>query len=364
MNKPVQPQQSRLVADLVDNRLLDFLEGENKKWVEVDNRMAEAVSYLQSVVESGGKRLRASFCYWSWYGAKVTEDPTYEPQDHPEDLSGIVDVCAALELLHTFALIHDDVMDDSNMRRGQTTVHRGQIQRFTEKAWTGESRRFGESIAVLVGNLGHVYSDILMANAPLEVRTIWNDLRVELNLGQYLDVRSAAASDLDFETAKQVAWYKSALYTIYHPMQLGFVMSSNTTPGISRSVARFSEPLGRAFQLRDDYLGIFGDAERLGKPIGDDLRDAKPTELMAYALQHADQDQRLILSKVGSADLVESDIAAISEVIRATGAVGYVEQEIESLIVSAERVLDEMPYATVAKQALSSLARYVASRNV
>ncbi len=359
-----QPKEVNTVTNLVDDRLFTFLAEENKKWLEIDSRMAEIVSYLQAVVGSGGKRLRALFCYWSWYGAKTVETPEFVPSDHPDELAEIIDVCAALELLHVFALVHDDIMDDSGMRRGQTTVHKQQIQRFVDQGWTGESRRFGESVAILVGNLAHVYSDGLMANAPLEARMVWMDLRTEANLGQYLDLRSAAALDLDFSTARQVAWYKSALYTVYQPMQLGLVMSSNVTSEMREQVRNFSKPLGRAFQLRDDYLGIFGDEEQLGKPIGDDLREAKPTEMMAYALQRADNSQKLLLSRVGSSDLSGSDIAAISEVIRATGAVGYVEDEIDSLVGSAERVLEAMPYSTEAKQALLSFAQYVASRNV
>ena len=363
MNEPLPPRELTEVAHLVDQRLTEVLTSEREKWATHDPRFDEAIEILQSVAQRGGKRLRAAFCYWSWYGSKGgTQD--VDPRTDEAEFTQIINVCTAVELLHTFALIHDDVMDDSSMRRGHPTVHKAQTKRLQEMAWRGEPRRFGESVAVLVGNLGHVYSDQLLQDAPAPARKLWNNVKVELNLGQYLDIRSAAAGELDFATARQVAWYKSALYTIRRPMELGLAVSGASSDDLTSTIGRFSDPLGRAFQLRDDILGLFGDEVKLGKPIGDDIRDAKATELIAFARQKANPEQSKLLDSMGSATLTGADIAAIVEVIRATGAVGYVDHEIENLVVSAESVLGELPYSPVAKRALSSLAHYVASRNL
>lgn len=358
------PPQLTAVAELVDRRVHAFLAAEHKRWEAVDPRMAELVEILTAAFGRGGKRLRAGFCYWSWVGAMGQDDPGFDPQHQSELLQPVIDLCAAIELLHVFALIHDDVMDDSDQRRGFPAVHVEQASRTGPSGWRGEPRRFGESVAVLAGNLGHVYADRLVSQSPEAVRLLWNDMKVELNIGQYFDVRSSVAGELDAQTARQVAWFKSALYTIRRPLQLGLAASGRASTSDSAIADAFSEPLGRAFQLRDDLLGLFGDPDRLGKPTGDDIRASKSTEILAFARQKATPAQQQTLDTAMTSPVRSGDIETVVEVIRATGAVSYVEQEIESLVRSAEIVLDEMPLSVGACEALLVLARFVATRDV
>ena len=349
------PIELTMVADRVEERLAQLFADQSSHWLARDVRLAEAVSELERVVVGGGKRLRAAFCFWAWRGA-IPGRPAADDQQ-------IIDVGAAFELLQAFALIHDDIMDDSATRRGRPTVHVRQARRMVDHRWRGEPRRFGEGVAILVGDLSHAYADALMADANPAARRIWDDLRIELNLGQYLDLRSAAAGELDRATALQVSIFKSALYTIVRPLQLGASLHGPTDPALLDLLERYGRPLGLAFQLKDDLLGVLGNEEQVGKPVGDDLREGKPTELAAIALDRADDAQRRLLDGIGRRDLGPGEVSAIVEVFRTTGAVDEVERRIAELVSEATAVIEQLPFDDEAAAALSSLATYVAARN-
>ena len=182
------------------------------------------------------------------------------------DESAIVDVGAAFELLHGFALIHDDVMDGSDLRRGRPTSHRVFMAAHVSETWRGEPRRFGEGVAILVGNLAHVYADQLVADTSRETRALWNELRIELNVGQYLDIHGTASGRIDEQRARRIARYKSGRYTIERPLHVGSAMAGRSD--LIGELSRYGAPLGEAFQLRDDILGVYGDPALTGKPVG------------------------------------------------------------------------------------------------
>jgi geranylgeranyl diphosphate synthase type I len=359
------PSQLLEVAAKVDARLQAVLDQQFDHWNAIDPRLGEAVSELARMVTSGGKRLRAAFCYWAWHGTGGTlladsESDSGAGSD-AEDL--VIDVGAAFEFLQVFALIHDDIMDDSATRRGTKTVHVANAERLVAEQWRGEPRRYGEGVAILVGDLGHVYADQLTGGLGPDARRLWDELRIELNLGQYLDMRSAAAGAVDLETARQVATFKSALYTIVRPLQLGAGINGPIDPDVVDQLDRFGRPLGRAFQLRDDALGVLGDESTLGKPVGDDLREGKPTELVAYATANADPTQAKLLSGIGNPGLTAQQVTDLVEVLHDTGAVDLNEAEITRLVDEAGKVLAELPFNDEAKDALQALADYVALRS-
>lgn len=359
MDIPVSPPtELTSIAALVEDRLADLLTAESARWSAIDPRLAEAVDELDAMVTTGGKRLRAAFCYWGWRGRRGDAEP-----DHPgRSERAVIDAGAAFELLQAFALIHDDIMDDSATRRGRPTVHVRQADRLGEAGWRGEPRRFGEGVAILVGDLGHAYADRLMTGVGPAARNVWDELRIELNLGQYLDLRSAAAGDLDHDTADRVSTFKSALYTIVRPLQLGASLDGPADPAMLDRLERYGRPLGRAFQLKDDLLGVLGDASVIGKPVGDDLREGKPTELAALAAERASGPQRAVLGGIGRRDLSGDDVAAIVEVFRATGAVADISATIDDLVDDAVAVVADLRFGDDGRTALVALARYVAAR--
>lgn len=361
------PHQLTDIAARVDDRLLQVLNEQSTRWAAVDPRLSEAVDELARMATSGGKRLRAAFCYWAWHGARgmVAEGPA-----DAADCARVIDLGAAFEFLQVFALIHDDIMDNSATRRGSTTIHVAGGRRLEANGWRGEARRYGEGVAILVGDLGHVYADRLTGGVHQRTRSIWDELRIELNLGQYLDMRAAAAGELDYATARQVATFKTALYTIVRPLQLGAslalpaeVMADSEYRQLLTQLDRFGRPLGRAFQLRDDALGLIGDEAHLGKPVGDDLREGKPTEIVSYAVGHADAAQRSVLDRIGTRSLSADAVADIVAVLYDTGAMNNNETEIEHLMEMATAALDELPFGAESMKALEALATYVAERD-
>ena len=357
------PHQLLSVAKRVDAKLESVLEAQHRHWAGVDTRVCEAVDELRRMTMSGGKRLRAGFCYWSWRGAATLTGAA--DRDGPDD-DLIVDVGAAFEFLQVFALIHDDIMDNSATRRGATTVHVANARRLTDNGWHGEPRRYGEGVAILVGDLGHVYADQLTGRVNPAARRIWDELRIELNLGQYLDMRAAAAGELDHETARQVATFKTALYTIVRPLQLGAALHpglADTAPDLLNQLDRFGRPLGQAFQLRDDALGLTGDEEWLGKPVGDDLREGKPTEIVSYALDTATPAQRSVLDGIGRRDLSQDEVEEIIVVLTDTGALDHNEREIRRLLDQAHAARRQLPFDEPSSDALAALADYVAIRD-
>ena len=350
LSRPIAPPSLDLVAARVATRLDLLLDAEVTRWGSIDNDLVEPIEAIRVLVAAGGKRLRPAFCYWGFVAAGG------DPEDPLID-----DLGAAFELLHAFALIHDDVVDDSATRRGRQTMHLDFAEAHRERSFRGERRRFGEGVAVLVGDLTHVYADVLLESAPPSVLPLWNELRVELNVGQYLDLLGTARGDTDLACATRIARYKSAKYTIERPMHLG-AAGAGALATNEELFTDFGIPLGEAFQLRDDLLGVFGDAAVTGKPVGDDLREGKPTPLLAIAVERADSSQRTILSRVGT-DLDEDTIAAMQAVLVETGAVEAITAMIDERRTQAIDAISGSNVVAPARDALVALAHFVAARD-
>ncbi len=347
---PVPPSLLQ-VAELVEARLTTLLDDEQARWTAMTPDLAEPLDALRALVMAGGKRLRPAFCYWGYVGAGGSaEDPV------------VVDAGAAFEMLQAFALVHDDVMDGSDTRRGFRTAHLAFSDRHQAEVWRGEQRRFGEGVAILIGDLAHVYADLLLRSAPVGVLEVWDELRIELNVGQYLDILGTARGDTDPEAARRIARYKSGKYTIERPLHVGAALAGRYDE-LGGHLSAYGDPLGEAFQLRDDILGAFGESTVTGKPVGDDLREGKPTPLLAAANRHASPAQRDVLARVGAeAALTDGEVLAIQEVLRDTGALAEIEDRIETLAVGAIEAIEAAPVDPTATAALVDLARFVAWR--
>ncbi len=338
------------IAGRVEARAGTLLDAEEARWVQLDPELADPIVALRGLVMAGGKRLRPAFVHWGFVAAGG--DPN-SPQP--------VDAGAAFEVLQGFALIHDDIMDGSAVRRGAPAVHRAFTSRHEAAGWAGEARRFGEGAAILVGDLALVYSDLLMPLGSAALASLWHELRVELNMGQYLDLVGTATRRVDRASAHLTARYKSGRYTIERPLQVGAHLAG--APELALQLSAYGGPLGEAFQLRDDVLGVFGDPGRTGKPVGDDLREGKPTVLLAEAHEQATPAQREVLGRVGDPDLDQAGIAALQQVLVDTGALDRVELEIEALRLQAEAALMPLDLAAGSRAALVEMARFVVSRD-
>jgi geranylgeranyl diphosphate synthase type I len=335
----------------VEARIRALLDAEALRWSLVDDDLLQPLAALSDFVLAGGKRLRPAFCHWAYVGSGG------DPND-----AAVVDAGAALELLHTFALVHDDVMDGSPLRRGRTTVHLDFASRHRVAGWRGEARRFGEGVAILVGDLAFVYADILMGAVPPAATEVFNQLRLELNIGQYLDMMGTAASRSDYATARRIACYKSGKYTVERPLHLGAALAGRLDD-LAPALSAYGLPLGDAFQLRDDILGAFGEPAVIGKPVGEDLRDGKPTPLLAIATARAGARGRALLDRVGAGDLTDSEVADLQALLIETGAKDETERQVEVLTAEAIGALHESSLNPEASHALAELANYVAHRD-
>jgi geranylgeranyl diphosphate synthase, type I len=348
------PTSLRPIAARVEARLDEFLAAERDRWAMFDPDLAQPIDEIRRLVLSGGKRLRPAFCHWGYVGAGGGTDDQID-----------VDAGAAFELMHAFALFHDDVMDDASTRRGQPTTHAVASEDHATRGWVGESRRFGEGVAILVGDLAFVYADQLLESAPPEAIRVWNELRIELNIGQYLDILGSVQSIRDVDKAERICRYKSGKYTIERPLHLGALLAApDRGDELLPALSAYGLPLGDAFQMRDDVMGAFGDADVTGKPVGGDLREGKPTPLLARAVRAATPEQLEVLDLVGRPGLDDAAVARIQQAIVDTGALDELEAHITALTGRAVASLDRAPIAEPAKAELTALAEYVSWRSV
>jgi geranylgeranyl diphosphate synthase type I len=332
--------------------LEDFLsrQVENLESVSPDCApMVEAVADLMR----GGKRLRPAFCYWAWRGAGGG------------DGEAILVAAAALEFFQAAALIHDDVMDDSDTRRGMPSVHRRFATLHRGAGWTGDGERFGLAGAVLVGDLCLVWSDELFSASGLPPeqlargRVTFDRMRTELMGGQYLDMleQSVAAQRRTgaVARARRVIQYKSAKYTIEHPLLIGGMLAG-ADDALLAAYSAYGLPLGEAFQLRDDVLGVFGDPAQTGKPAGDDLREGKRTVLVAKALERATPAQAALVQRLlGDPGLDAAGVDDLRDVLTSTGALDAVEELITELVGQSRQALAAARVDEPARAVLSGL---------
>ena len=345
------PPSLRDVGRRVDERILGVLDVELARWRAVDPELAEPLGSLRALIAAGGKRLRPAFCHWAFVGAG----------GNPAD-GRVVDAGAALELLHTFALVHDDVMDGSDQRRGLPSVHKHFIDRHVGLGWQGDARRSGEGAAILVGDFAFVYADQILGEIPSGARAVFDELRLELCVGQYLDLVGTASGSRDAAQATRIERYKSGKYTVERPLHLGAALAG-ADPAVHDALSAVGLPLGEAFQLRDDLLGVFGDSSVTGKPVGDDLREGKLTPLIAAAAERVSDADQAGLARVGSADLTPDDVAAIQGLLVDSGAVAEIEDRIADRVAEALAALDRAPLGDEARDALADLTRFAAWRD-
>jgi geranylgeranyl diphosphate synthase type I len=363
-------QSPRLWAMTPDARLTpEHLRGSVQ--VTLDAFMAEQAEILAGIspdlapftdwlaeLVAGGKRLRPAFCMWAYVGYGG------------EDLAAGLRAAASLEMLQACALVHDDVMDDSDMRRGKPAAHRRFATLHRGSGWMGDAQRFGDGAAILLGDLCLSWADELMyrsgfgPEAMARAKVVYDRMRTELMAGQYLDLLEQARGGGSIDRAMLVVRYKSAKYTIERPLHLGAVLAGADDEHIE-ALSRYGLPLGEAFQLRDDVLGVFGDPLETGKPAGDDLREGKRTLLVATAMDRATPEQAAHLREgLGDPHLGAAAIDEMRAIIRDTGAVDEVESVIERRTAEAIAALDAAGLTDAARTALQQLAVAATARSV
>lgn len=362
----------------IDAALTDFLAGAADSIEAAGPELVRVTSAARECVLAGGKRMRPVFAYWGWRCVH---------HDGARGEDALVRVAAGLELLHAAALVHDDLIDASDTRRGRPAAHvrfaaeRGDAHRSGPARRAADARRpgdmrspndpqtFGAAAAILLGDLllSWSWSMVSAAVGGLEhgarALAAFDALCTEMMAGQYLDVLEQARGGYSVETALRVARFKSAKYTVERPLHMGAAAGGAPEVMIA-SLSAFGVPLGEAFQLRDDVLGVFGDPADTGKPAGDDLREGKRTVLVALAHDRAGPVERAALEAgLGDRELDEDGIRRLRNVIVDTGALAEVERMIAERAAAAQSAVDAAVIRSDAKDALAALATAATERS-
>ncbi|MCU1475395.1 MAG: geranylgeranyl pyrophosphate synthase [Subtercola sp.] len=376
--------ESTHLTKLVDSNIANFVTEREPILVSIAPELATFADFSRDLL-SGGKRFRAQFCYWGW---RSVSDADFAgdraASDRAEvEFSALVELCTGLEFFHSAALVHDDIIDKSDMRRGRPSAHRRFENLHRDRGYTGDPGAFGRSSAILMGDLLLAWSEELVgvalqqleadgasggARASIATRLEFNRMRTEVTLGQYLDILEENAWPVLAENdllgrAERVIEYKSAKYSVEAPLVLGARLHG-AKPAQVAALRAFGLPLGIAFQLRDDLLGVFGDAERTGKPSGDDLREGKRTMLVALTRQTLSAGSKRIFDELlGDPDLGPEQISMLQATISDSGAADRVEELITQHAEDALHALAASPLGDSAKLQLAALATTITQRD-
>jgi geranylgeranyl diphosphate synthase type I len=349
------------LREAVSAAVTGFLDRQEAILTGMDPALGAVVDEVRALV-GGGKRLRPAFAYWGWRGALAGAPAGAEDED------AVLRAVSALEFLHASALVHDDVMDAAETRRGRPATHRGFSALHAGDGLAGDADAFGTGAAILVGDLALVWSDELLGCSGLSAaalgraRTVWDVMRAEVMSGQYLDLLRAAGGLPGAHGALTVARYKSAGYTVQRPLQLGAAVAAGR-PEVREAFSRIGLALGEAFQLRDDVLGVFGDPAVTGKSADDDLREGKRTLLVELAEERADRaGRRLLRDSLGNPAAGPDDLDALRRLLETTGALARVEHRIAEGTATARAAIAQAPIAEDARAALDALAVLATTR--
>jgi geranylgeranyl diphosphate synthase type I len=337
------------IRDQVGHALEDFLRRQRDRVAGIGDDLLPGIDAITDLL-AGGKRLRPAFCYWGWRACGG------------EDCPQVLAAAAALELLHASALVHDDVIDRSDTRRGQPAVHRRFAARHQADGWRGSAESFGTGAAILIGDLLLAWTNELFhasglpAAALLRGQPFLDTMSAEVICGQYLDLAGQAAVSGTAQSALRVVIYKSAKYTVERPLHLGAALAGRAEP-VPAVFTGYGIPLGIAFQLRDDALGVFGDPAETGKPVSDDIREGKRTVLAAIARDRATPAQARLLDRhLGDPQLSEEAAAEVRAVITDSGALAETELMISGYVTEALAALADAAISRESKAALAELA--------
>ncbi|WP_460462631.1 polyprenyl synthetase family protein [Arthrobacter pigmenti] len=379
--QPVPPDNGqRQFAQAVGDRVAEFLASRRAELSKISPDVVELIDAI-SDLSAGGKRMRANLCYWGFRGAG----------GFPES-EQVITAGAALELFQSAALIHDDIIDNSDTRRGGPSVHRRFGALHVRRNWALDPDRFGRAAAILAGDMCLSFSEELFALATAvgmdedngkpgvdagitnargqgsrRARIVFDRMRAEVMAGQYLDVLEESAGPVRpaegaVDRARAIIQYKSAKYSTEHPLVLGGALAG-ANDELLEQFSRFALPLGEAFQIRDDVLGVFGIPEKTGKPAGDDLREGKRTVLTGYTFQFASPEQAALLEQnLGNPDLNADQVWELRRIIEDCGALAATETLIEELSDQAFHALEELDVEPVVRNSLATIGKAAVRR--
>lgn len=345
--------------DCVEIELTQFMRDQSAYLLSISAELQPVSSALSSFLLDSGKRLRPLFAYAGMKSAGGSLTPT------------TTKAISCLELLQACALIHDDLMDGSDTRRGKPSIHRHFESIHVQDELEGFAPAYGLASAVLLGDLALVWSNQLLNTSGIStdelrrVMPIFDEMRVELMAGQFLDIHEQTQKNTDLDRSMKIARYKSGKYTIERPLHMGALLATDAAPALLTALSDYGLPLGEAFQFRDDLLGVFGDPSVTGKPAGDDLREGKRTALIAMTDAKCTEAMKAESRKYfGKNDIDEKGVAILQEMIVSTGAKAALETMIDELTSKALKAIENPVIDNAGRDLLNELALIATKRSM
>lgn len=346
---------SRRITNSTLREILENIEIEAKR---VHGKVVDLPYIAKDYTLRGGKRIRAFLVligYWSrnWSSGNVDE---------------VKYIMAGIEFLQSYLLVHDDVMDRDEIRRGGPTVHVWFIEKCVKQGLLGDCVHYGISQAITTGDYLESLAIYCFSKSKLPGRvlaklyeTYTRGLRL-VSYGQFLDVLTSLTpiEKVDEEDIYTIHKLKTSSYTVELPLHLGAIASQNYNETLLRELSNYAYPAGIAFQLRDDIIGLFGDPKITGKPVGSDIREKKKTLLIVYAYKHANDDEKKFLREIYDCkkpeEITDEDVIRVQEIVKETGGLSYTENAMKKF---AEEAYESLENATeindVAKNVLAWL---------
>jgi geranylgeranyl diphosphate synthase type I len=341
----------------VDSALVCVFEEFIPQAVHADPSALEIIDAVRDFTCGPGKRVRPILMRVAYEGFGGTERDS------------IVRASCALELMQTFFLLHDDIMDRSDLRRGRPTVHREYAARYRQRV--EDADHFGQAMAILAGNLAGQQAVLLLSQGPFpsdriaRVLARYAEIALDVCYGQALDMLLPQKSLAETTEAEilRVAEYKTARYTTEGPLHLGAILAGADEQDLAH-LSAYAVPVGIAFQMQDDLLGMFGDEMTIGKPADSDLLEGKRTLLVLNAWRRADPTQRAQLEhNLGNADATAAELGSMREIVESTGARIATVELMGQFVDAAKASLAQAPFTPGMAGFLSDLADYVARRD-
>ena len=352
-----EPLSLPALRESINSALTNFIEADNHYLTSIGPELVPVAEALKAFLLDSGKRFRPLFATVGYLGTGAELTPA-----HFSALSSV-------ELIHVCALIHDDVMDASDTRRGAPAIHKLFEGLHNKSGFSGSGAQFGIASAILLGDLALIWAAKMLHESKIpsdqiiSALPIFDEMQVELMAGQYLDIHEQALASESVERSLRVARYKSGKYSIERPLHFGAAIAHKDPSQYFEIYSAYGLPLGEAFQLRDDLLGVFGDAAQTGKPAGDDLREGKRTVLIAATLNVASPAQRALFDQYfGKPDLDSAGVEALRQVIVETGALARVEKLIEEMTFNAHTALKSGEISNMASTMLEQMAQAATKR--
>jgi geranylgeranyl diphosphate synthase type I len=368
--------ETSTLLGLIQETLDDFCGTQRESFEAISPDLPPVVDHAKALLQ-GGKRFRALFTYYAWTGSLATAEIQQTPEQLKASSEAMVGITSALEMFHAAALVHDDILDNSDTRRGEPAVHKKFESLHQAEGYAGSATRFGLAGGVLTGDLLLSWSSEMFGHA-LELaptpkighacRDEFAKMRTEVMAGQYLDVLEENAALIRpvneaVWRANRVMLYKTAKYSLEAPMLIGAAFAGANEDQLA-AFSRFAIPLGLAFQIRDDILGVFGDPAITGKPVGDDLREGKRTVLVGFAREALNTSLAKIFDELLSQrDLGDEQIEFLQKAIRESGALAKTERMLQDLGDQALEALGALDVSEPAREALKQLALKVINRD-